>query len=84
MDTVWISHPKLGDRKVEVPAESLPQHQRAGWEETDPPPPPPLPEPDPGPDQTSEETSEASADAGAFSLPETGSPRVRRSTRGEQ
>ncbi|WP_433520145.1 hypothetical protein ACQP2T_63435 (plasmid) [Nonomuraea sp. CA-143628] len=34
METVWISHPKLPDRKVEVPAESLPQHQRAGWELT--------------------------------------------------
>jgi hypothetical protein len=32
MDTVWISHPKLGDRKVEVPASALLEHQRAGWQ----------------------------------------------------
>ncbi|NUP24010.1 MAG: hypothetical protein HOZ81_49745 [Streptomyces sp.] len=31
MDTVWISHPRLGDRKVEVPASALQEHQRAGW-----------------------------------------------------
>ncbi|MEU4578926.1 hypothetical protein [Nonomuraea sp. NPDC023979] len=31
MNTVWISHPKLGDRKVEVPASALQEHQRAGW-----------------------------------------------------
>lgn len=32
MDTVWISHPHLGDRKVEVPASALLEHQRSGWE----------------------------------------------------
>jgi hypothetical protein len=32
MGTVWISHPKLGDRKIEVAASALPEHQRAGWE----------------------------------------------------
>ncbi|MFG3439936.1 hypothetical protein ACGF0J_22035 [Nonomuraea sp. NPDC047897] len=31
MDTVWISHPRLDDRKVEVPASALLEHQRAGW-----------------------------------------------------
>ncbi|MEV1245085.1 hypothetical protein [Nonomuraea sp. NPDC049750] len=31
METVWISHPRLEGR-VEVPASSLPHHQRAGWE----------------------------------------------------
>lgn len=82
METVWISHPHLGDRKVEVAKESLPHHQRAGWEETEPPPPPPLP--DEESDTTEDEKPEAPAQtAGASSLPETGS-RVRRTTRGEQ
>lgn len=83
-ETVWISHPKLDDRKVEVPASALQHHQRAGWELTDPPPPPPLPEPDPDPDLPTEEpTDQAPADtAGASSLPETGS-RVRRTTKGD-
>jgi hypothetical protein len=31
MESVWISHPRL-EGKVEVPASSLPHHQRAGWE----------------------------------------------------
>ena len=38
MDTVWISHPRLGDRDpVEVPASALQEHQRAGWELVDAP-----------------------------------------------
>lgn len=83
METVWISHPNLDDRKVEVPASALPHHQRAGWVETDAPPPPPLPEPDPGPgedppSENPDQTSGAPADAGASALPE--SPRRRRAS----
>lgn len=38
MDTVWISHPRLGDRDpVEVPASALQEHQRSGWELVDAP-----------------------------------------------
>lgn len=37
METVWISHPKLGDRKVEVAASALAEHQRAGWDLVDAP-----------------------------------------------
>lgn len=37
MNTVWISHPKLDGRRVEVPAQSLAHHQRAGWQLVDPP-----------------------------------------------
>lgn len=70
MDTVWITHPHLAGRKVEVSRSSLSHHQRAGWQETDPPPPPP-----PTP-----KTSEAPATAGASSLPDTKSPRGRRTT----
>lgn len=81
METVWISHPKLGDRKVEVPKESLPQHQRAGWEETDPPPPPPLPDEEQQP--TEDEKPEAPADAGASALPAE-SPQGRRASKGNK
>ncbi|MCW2767775.1 MAG: hypothetical protein JWO11_3734 [Nocardioides sp.] len=89
METVWIAHPNLGDRKVEVPVSALPHHQRAGWEETDAPPPPPLPEPDPGPDddppdKTADQTDGAPADAGASSLPDESPRRRRTTTRGDE
>lgn len=85
MDTVWIAHPNLGERKVEVPKSSLAHHQRAGWDVTDPPPPPPLPEPDPDPDaDPSEKTTEAPADAGASALPAEPLPQGRRVSKGDK
>lgn len=103
-DTVWISHPRLDDRKVEVPASALQEHQRAGWELVDAPDRRPetiaaliaggwdpdearaavmaaMPDPPPDgsgqPDQAPEDTS------GASSLPETSTPRGRR-TKGDE
>lgn len=75
MDTIWMSHPKLDDRKVQVPATSRQQRLRAGWVECDPPTPPPIRQP---------ESSKAPATAGASSLPETESPKGRRTKGDEQ
>lgn len=69
----WISHPSLdgGQRMVEVPDESLPHHQRAGWEVADPPGAPPENDP---------ESTEAPVSAGASVLSDE-SPRRRRVTK---
>ncbi|WP_433445645.1 hypothetical protein [Nonomuraea sp. CA-141351] len=72
METVWITHPNLDGRTIEVSKQSLPHHQRSGWVETDPPPPPQPPQ---RPDLQS---SEAPANAGASALPQP--PKSRRST----
>jgi hypothetical protein len=81
VDKIWMTHPHLEGRKVQVPAASFQQRRRAGWEETDPPP--------PEPPAHQRETHEAPVKtAGASSLPESKpaseSPKGRRSTRGEQ
>jgi hypothetical protein len=36
----------MPDSDTEVPAQSLPHHLRAGWEQFEPPPPPPYVDPD--------------------------------------
>lgn len=64
METVWIAHPKLDSPAVEVPASSLPLHQRAGWEQTEAPPPPPLPDPDPAPGPDPDSDADPDADPG--------------------
>lgn len=66
----WICHPRIddGQRVIEVPDESLPHHERAGWQVTDPPEASPATDP---------ESTEAPADAGASALPDQ-SPRRRR------
>lgn len=80
---VWIKHPDL-DNSVLVPRSALPEHQRAGWVQTAPPPPPPLPEPDPGPDENPTKTTEAPADAGASAFQDVSPSRRRATTRGNE
>lgn len=70
MDKIWMTHPNLPGRKVQVPASSFHQRRRAGWEETDPPPPPEIPKP--------KSRTSAPAPAGASSLPDKESPKARR------
>lgn len=82
MDTVWISHPHL-EGAVEVPASALAQHQRAGWEQTDPPlPKPPPSDPAPAPDpEHPDQTSKAPAEPGTSALPQEPPRRRRASTK---
>lgn len=37
METIWMSHPDLGDRKVQVTVDQFEIHKLNGWEETDAP-----------------------------------------------
>jgi hypothetical protein len=44
--TVWMRHPNLPpEQLIQVPETSVPHHQAAGWEVTEPPAPKPKPSP---------------------------------------